>query len=106
MTTGLASLAVKDLAGVFAARQLGRELAAGLLLERQDQVRVATALSEVSRSALTAGQTAVVVFGADKKDLVLTVTNDGEPPAEGVAAAARLMDKVVVTGSVTRMTKR
>jgi signal transduction histidine kinase/CheY-like chemotaxis protein len=105
MMTELARLAVRDLPGVFAVRQLGRELAAGLLLERQDQVRVATALSELSRSTLTAGLTAVVVFGADASDLVLTVTFDGEPPAEGLAAAARLMDKVVVTGSVARMTK-
>ena len=44
MTAELASLTVRDLAGVFAARQLGRELAAGLALDRQDQVRVATAL--------------------------------------------------------------
>jgi signal transduction histidine kinase/CheY-like chemotaxis protein len=106
MTTGLASLTVRDLAGVFAARQLGRELAAGLALERQDQVRVATALSEVSRATITSGHEAVIVFGAEAKDLVITVTVDGEPDTEGVAAAARLMDKVRVSGSVIRMTKR
>ena len=55
MTGQLARLDVSDLAGVFAARQLGRGLAASLTLERQDQVRVATALSEISRSAVTAG---------------------------------------------------
>ena len=38
----LARLDVRDTAGVFAARQLGRGLAATLALERQDQVRVAT----------------------------------------------------------------
>ena len=64
MTDDLASLHVRDLPGVFAARRLGRELAAGLGLEQQDQVRVATALSEVSRSAITTGQSAMVVFGA------------------------------------------
>ncbi|HEY1626247.1 MAG TPA: ATP-binding protein [Streptosporangiaceae bacterium] len=106
MTTGLASLTVKDLAGVFAARQLGRELAAGLALDRQDQVRVATALSEVSRSTVTTGHQAIIVFGADGIDLVLTVTVNGEPAMEGVDAAARLMDKVAVSGSVIRMTKR
>ena len=47
-------------AGVFAARQLGRGLAAVLALEQQDQIRVATALSEISRSAVTAGRTAVI----------------------------------------------
>jgi len=106
MTTGLASLTVKDLTGVFAARQLGRELAAGLALERQDQIRVATALSEISRSTLSTGHDAVIVFGIDDTDLVLTVTVNGKPAKEGVEAAARLMDKVSVTGSIIRMTKR
>jgi signal transduction histidine kinase/CheY-like chemotaxis protein len=106
MTTGLASLTVRDLAGVFAARQLGRELAAGLGLDRQDQVRVATALSEISRSTITSGHDAVIVFGADGTDLVVTVTVDGEPAMDGVEAAARLMDKVAVSGSVIRMAKR
>ena len=105
-TEEFASLTVRDLPGVFAARRLGRELAAGLALERQDQVRVATALSEVCRSAVTAGQTAVIAFGADATHLVLTVTVDGELPEDGVAAAARLMDTVVADRRVVRMVKR
>jgi signal transduction histidine kinase/CheY-like chemotaxis protein len=103
--TELATLQVRNVSGVLAARQIGRELAAGLALEHQDQVRVATALSEICRSTLVAGRTAVIVFGADEADLVLTVTVNGEPPAEGIAAAARLMDKVGVSGQVVRMTK-
>jgi signal transduction histidine kinase len=106
MTSELARLRVTDLAGVFAARRLGRELAAGLGLDRQDQVRVATALSEVSRSAVTVGQSAVIAFGADGSHLVLIVTADGPPPADGIAAAARLMDTVVADGPVVRMAKR
>ena len=106
MTDEFASLHVRDLPEVFAARRLGRELAAALALEHQDQVRVATALSEISRSTITAGQTADIVFGADATSLVLTVTVDGEPPKEGVTAAARLMDTVVTSGKVIRMTKR
>jgi signal transduction histidine kinase len=106
MTDELARLHVRDLTGVFAARRLGRELAAGLGLEYQDQVRVATALSEISRSAVTVGQTAVIVFGADKTSLVLTVTVNGEPPDEGIVAAARLMDSAVADGQVVRMAKR
>ena len=106
MTDELARLRVRDLTGVFAARRLGRELAAGLGLEQQDQVRVATALSEISRSVVTVGQTAVIVFGADKTSIMLTVTINGEPPEEGIAAAARLMDAVVTDGQVVRMTKR
>src|SRR5690349_9561864 len=106
MTDELASLRVRDLSGVFAARRLGRELAAGLGLDHQDQVRVATALSEISRSAITLGQTAVIAFGADATSLVLTVTVNGAPPEEGIAAADRLMDTVISDDQVVRMTKR
>jgi signal transduction histidine kinase len=106
MTDELASLHVRDLAGVFAARRLGRELAAGFGLEQQDQVRVATALSEISRSAVTIGQTAVIAFGADRTSVVLTVTLNGEPPEDGISAAARLMDAVVTDGQVVWMSKR
>src|SRR6202522_576873 len=106
MTEEFASLTVRDLTGVFAARRLGRERAAGLALERQDQVRVATALSEVCRSAVTAGETAVIAFAADPAHLVLAVTVDGEVPEDGVAGAARLMDTVVTEGRVVRMLKR
>src|SRR5437773_7461044 len=104
--TELARLEVRDTAGVFAARQLGRGLAAVLALEQQDQVRVATALSEVSRSAVIAGRTAVITFGIDATALLLTVAMDGEPPADGIDAAARLMDQVDADGQVVRMTKR
>ena len=106
MISQLARLDVRDLAGVFAARQLGRRLAASLTLEQQDQIRVATALSEIGRSAVTGGLTAVIAFGVDDTDLLLTVTLDGEPPADGVTAAARLMDEVAADGQVVRMTKR
>ncbi len=106
MTDELASLRVRDLPGVFAARRLGRELAAGLGLDHQDQVRVATALSEISRSTITIGQTAVIVFGADETSLVLTVTVDGTPSEEGIAAASRLMDSVGSDDQIVRMTKR
>jgi signal transduction histidine kinase/CheY-like chemotaxis protein len=106
MTSELARLDVRDVTGVFAARQVGRGLAVSLSLDRQDQIRVATALSEISRSAVTAGLTAVIAFGIDDADLVLTVTLDGEPPADGVAAAARLMDRVDTNGRAVRMTKR
>ena len=106
MTSELASLDVRDLAGVFAARQFGRGLAGSLALERQDQIRVATAVSEVSRSAVTDGGGAVIAFGVDSTNLLLTVTFDGEPPTDGVAAASRLMDKVTISGNVVRMAKR
>ena len=102
MMNELARLHVRDLSGVFAARRLGRELAARLGLDRQDQVRVATALSEISRSVITGGHSAVIAFGADEDYLVLTVTADGPPPADGITAAARLMDTVESDGPVVR----
>jgi signal transduction histidine kinase len=105
MTDELATLHVRDLPGVFAARGLGRELAAGLGLDYQDQVRVATALSEISRSAITVGQTVVIAFGADTASLVLTVTLSGKPTADGITAAGRLMDSVEARDQGVRMTK-
>jgi signal transduction histidine kinase/CheY-like chemotaxis protein len=106
MTSELARLDVTDPAGVFAARQLGRGVAIALQFEHQDQIRVATALSEISRSAVMAGRTAVVTFGIDDSDLLLTVTVDGELPAEGITAASRLMDRVSADGMVVWMAKR
>ncbi len=106
MITELARLQVRDAEGVFAARQLGRIVAAELSLETQDQVRVATALSELSRSAVVSGQLATIEFGMDETDLVLTVTLDADPPAEGITAASRLMDKITIDGNVVRMAKR
>ena len=106
MTEELASLRVEDLPGVFAARRLGRALAAELGLEHQDQVRVATALSEVTRSAVTLGQAAIITFGADAASLVLRVTASGPLPEDGIAAAGRLMDVVAREGQAIRMTKR
>jgi len=106
MTSQLARLEVRDPAGVFAARQLGRGLAGLFDLDRQDQVRVATALSEISRSAVTAGRRIVITFGIDDADLVLTVAMDGPPPSDAVGPVERLMDQVTVEGDVVRMTKR
>ena len=106
MTYELASLRVRNLSEVFAARRLGRELAVGLGLERQDQVRVATALSEVSRSAIALGQTAAITFGADENSLVFSVAVNGTFSGDGIAAAARLMDVVANDEQVIRMSKR
>ena len=106
MTSHIARIEIRDVGGVFAARQLGREVAAELRLDRQDQVRVATALSEVARSAVVTEQTAAVAFSADESHLIITVRFDGEAPAEGTRAAARLMDDATAAGPVLRMLKR
>ena len=106
MMSDLVRLQVRDAEGVFAVRQLGRTVAAELSLEHQDQVRVATALSEISRSAVMAGLQAEIVFGVEDANLIVTVTLDGTPAADGIAAATRLMDKVTIDGNEVRMAKR
>jgi signal transduction histidine kinase/CheY-like chemotaxis protein len=106
MTRELLRIDIRDAAGVFAARQIAREVAAELALERQDQVRVATALSEIGRELVVNGRAGVVAFLAADDDLVVTVEHDGPPPREALSAAARLMDEVKSTKQGVRMAKR
>ncbi|HEY6478866.1 MAG TPA: ATP-binding protein [Streptosporangiaceae bacterium] len=105
MTSELVRVEVRDTAGVFSARQLGREVAAELGLERQDQVRVATALSEVGRELVIAGQVAIMIFLAGDGELIIRIEHDGPPPRDALAAAARLMDRVTATGPVLEMAR-
>jgi signal transduction histidine kinase/CheY-like chemotaxis protein len=106
MITELVRIEITDPAGVYAVRQLGRGIAGALAMERQDQIRVATALSEVSRSAVMANQRATVIFGIDDLDLVLSITLTGPPSEDGITGAARLMDRVEVTGKQIMLAKR
>jgi len=92
---------------VFVLRQRGREVAAALGMEYQDQVRVATALSEIGR--LVPG--AAVTFAAADDPwphLVIVVSPGrvGTGMVEGVAAAARLMDEVRVEDERIVLTRR
>jgi signal transduction histidine kinase len=102
----LVRVEVRDTSGVFAARQLGREVAAELRLDRQDQVRTATALSEIGRELVIAGHAAVVIFIAGATELIVRVEHQGPPPRQALAAAARLMDRVEIDPSVIVMTKQ
>jgi signal transduction histidine kinase/CheY-like chemotaxis protein len=88
---------------VFVARQRGREAAAAMGLENQDQVRVATALSELGRELVVRGRRAEVVLslhGGPTPALEVVVTWTGEIPrverTEGVVAAMRLTDRCEV----------
>ena len=56
---------------IFVVRQLGREVARAIGLESQDEIRVATALSEVARLMLASGQETDVAFVV-RRDRVLT----------------------------------
>ena len=104
-THELVRLRIAAEADVFAARQRGRTVAALVGLDNQDQVRVATALSELCRELAGMGQPATVALGVSSGGaprLVITATwsitrgwADLEG-TEGLAAATRLMDSCAV----------
>ncbi|MEU4516164.1 ATP-binding protein [Nonomuraea wenchangensis] len=94
----LTTVTVAGESDVFAMRQMGREVAAALGMSQQDQIRVATALSELGREIVIEGSSGMLVaFALDLDDLVMEVSfPDAAAPhvAEGVAMAGRLMDVV------------
>ncbi|MFR9777755.1 ATP-binding protein [Micromonospora sp. MS34] len=116
----LLHLALRVEQDIFLVRQRGREVAAAVGLEHQDQVRVATALSEVARDLLRSVDGADVTFVLDGDPLsgrsVLLVEllpvrplSDGRyEPQSG--AVARLVDMLGVVprgeDSVVRMSRR
>ena len=92
---------------VFAVRQLGRWIAELVGLESQDQIRVATALSEIGREALTRGAGSVVVFDLREDRLVITVDypgGGGVGQTEGVKLAGRMVDEVTLSAEEGRVT--
>jgi signal transduction histidine kinase len=103
---------------VFVVRQRGREVAAALGLDGQDQVRVATALSEVGRQMFLRLGVVDVAFqvAPDHPAMLQTVASAALGPhhAEGLAnelePASRLMDAWAVDSSdgrfVVRMGRR
>ena len=89
---------------VFALRQRARAATAALAMDSSDQIRVATALSELGREVLTAGG-ADVVFAVDERDGVPVFTaalstrkpwDGGDGPSTGFGAARRLADDLSV----------
>jgi signal transduction histidine kinase len=94
---------------IFIVRQRGREVAAALGMEHQDQVRVATALSEVGRQVLAGSGTAAVTFEVWAEPvpvLAIVLSLDRALGTDGVSAAARLMDDAKVTDGVVVLTRR
>jgi signal transduction histidine kinase/CheY-like chemotaxis protein len=86
---------------VFTVRQRGREIAEAVGLDRQDQHRLAAALSDVGRDLVRHGITAAVVFTLDDGSpttLRVEFSWRGEPPERvlpaGRTAATRLLDVV------------
>ncbi|TYK53134.1 sensor histidine kinase [Actinomadura decatromicini] len=106
MAEELLRLRISDEQGVFAVRRAGRQVAAAVGLDTQDQVRVATALSEVGRELFAhAGEVNVVFLldGGRPPGLVVELdaaSADGaDRPRDGDAAAARLLDVVEEAGA-------
>ncbi|MFI7604701.1 sensor histidine kinase [Micromonospora sp. NPDC049366] len=104
---------------IFVVRQRGREVAAAVGLEHQDQVRIATALSEVARDLLRAVGGADVAFhavdGPDRRchlqvELVPVAPLPGDRYEPQSGAVARLVDSLgavrVGRDTVVRMSRR
>jgi signal transduction histidine kinase len=92
---------------VFVLRRLGRAAAELAGLESQDQVRVATALSEAGREVLGIGATAVIALGEAK--LLITLEHSGRPDlagSEGMKLAGRLVDEVTLAERRVTIVKR
>jgi signal transduction histidine kinase len=98
---------------VFVVRQRGREVAEALGFEQADQVRFATALSEVCRHLLATARSAVVTFAVHDGRVEAVLQAAGAVPsgplsglADGVRAAARLLDTAELTDGVAAVTVR
>jgi hypothetical protein len=102
---------------IFAVRQLGREVAQAVGLDRQDQTRLPTALSEVARVMLAAGSAAEVTFTLVTEGVpVLQVVVENSVPGDAarlspqLAQVGRLVDTMEVgdgdKGTVVRMARR
>ncbi|MEU8378101.1 ATP-binding protein [Streptosporangium sp. NPDC048865] len=93
----LIRIPVRDDQDVFAMRKLGREVAGSVGLEAQDQIRVATALSEIGRELVEAGADVSVAFRLERDALLIMVDfpeKVGFRSADGVTLAGRLVDLI------------
>ncbi|MFG1946579.1 ATP-binding protein [Nonomuraea sp. NPDC048826] len=101
----LARLRLSDDRDVFALRRLGRATAELAGLETQDQIRVATALSEVGREVV--GSATVALFTLDSDELRVTIEHTGRPVGgESLALAGRLVDEATTAADRVTIVKR
>ncbi len=102
---------------IFVVRQLGREVAKAIGLESQDEIRVATALSEVARLMLASGQETDVAFVIGRGrvptlhvEMEHRLAGDAARLGPQLAQVGRLVDKLEVadgeSGTVVRMSRR
>jgi len=95
----LAAMALRTEDDVFVARQLGRDCAAGLGLDRLDALRVATAISELGREIVAAdgGDLGLTLDASGSLAVSLTADAVGEHWEDALTAAARLVDGSTVS---------
>ncbi|HUQ55005.1 hybrid sensor histidine kinase/response regulator [Lentzea sp.] len=110
-TTELLRLSVGDERDVFLLRQRGRQVAAAVGLDGQNQIRVATALSDVGRELVRQDVVATAVFrlrpGPAPALLVELVWHASEVAGSGPGwdTARRLMDELVLTSRGVTLVK-
>lgn len=94
----LLRLTIADEQDVFLVRQRGREVATAVGLDSQDQIRVATALSDLGRDLVRHPAAARVVFRMTAAALVIELSWRGAPAGVTLGdswhTAGRLMDQV------------
>jgi signal transduction histidine kinase/ActR/RegA family two-component response regulator len=112
MTTSLTTVAIDREPDVVIARRRARQIAGLLGFDRQDQARLATAVSELARNAFqyATGGTVQYLVSADEGEFVVTISDrgpgipsldevlDGRYKSQtgmglGIAGARRLMDR-------------
>ncbi|WP_033339293.1 sensor histidine kinase [Catenuloplanes japonicus] len=110
MTDVLLRMVLRREHDIFVVRQRGREVAAAVGLEHQDQIRLATALSDLGRLLLAVPGDADVTFvaqpGTPPRLVVEIVAGSGAAAAlagdPAAAAAKRLVDELEVDGGESR----
>ena len=130
MSSPLLQVALRTERDVVQARQRAREVAAALGLDNQDQIRIATATSEMARNAFRYARNGTVAFSVDVESpqrLQVTVSDSGPGISNldeilegryvsetglgmGIIGTRRLMDEfdieTTTAGTIIRMAKR
>ena len=109
-TTELLRLVIGDERDVFLLRQRGRQVAAAVGLDGQNQVRVATALSDIGRELVRQDVSTTAVFRLRRtrpSALLVELSWQAGVTASGPGwdTATRLMDELVVTASGATLVK-
>ncbi|MEV4071674.1 ATP-binding response regulator [Nonomuraea fuscirosea] len=92
---------------VFVLRRIGRAAAELAGLDQQDQIRVATALSEAGREVYGPGSSATIALDHQRLLITLEHTGRSDPAgSEGLTLAGRLVDSIVVGEHSVTLSKR